>query len=88
MELSITVADIVETSDGGAVVVFELSENARQALLSHALRDILTKNLTEAINDEKIGDFETLDIEDYIANLEEESGLDTVQSSPESSKQG
>jgi len=72
MELSITVADIVETSDGGAAVVFELSEDARQALLSYALRDILTKNLTEAINDEKINDFETVDIEEYIAGLEDE----------------
>jgi len=70
MELSITVTDIVETSDGGAAVVFELSEDARQALLSYALRDILTKNLTEVINDEKIGDFETVDIEEYIAGLE------------------
>jgi len=82
MSISIEVVDIVETSDGGAAVVFELSEDARQALLSYALRDILTKNLTEVINDEKIGDFETVDIEEYIANLEEGSGLDTVQSSP------
>jgi len=41
-------------------------------LLSYALRDILTKNLIEAINDEKIGDFETVDIEEYIAHLEDE----------------
>ena len=70
MNASITVVDIVETSDGGAAVVFELSEDARQALLSYALKDILLNRLQEVINDEKINDFETLDIEEYIANLE------------------
>lgn len=70
MNASITVVDIVETSDGGAAVVFELSEDARQALLSYALKDILLNRLQEVINDEKINDFETVDIEEYIANLE------------------
>jgi hypothetical protein len=70
MSVSIEVVDIVETSDGGAAVVFELSEDARQALLSYALKDILLNRLQEVINDEKINDFETVDIEEYIANLE------------------
>lgn len=88
MNASITVVDIVETSDGGAAVVFEMDEASRQALLSYALRDILTKNLEEMIREEKINDFETVDIEEYITNLEEGSGLDTVQSPSQSSKQG
>lgn len=70
MSVSIEVVDIVETSDGGAAVVFELSEDARQALLSYALKDILLNRLQEVINDEKINDFETVDVEEYIANLE------------------
>ena len=71
MNASITVVDIVETSDGGAAVVFELSEDARQALLSYALKDILLNRLHEVVNDEKINDFETVDIEEYIAGMEE-----------------
>ena len=70
MSVSIEVVDIIETSDGGAAVVFELSEAARQALLSYALKDILLNRLQEVINDEKINDFETVDIEEYIAGLE------------------
>ena len=66
-EFKVEVVDIVETSDGGAAVVFELSEDARQALLSYALKDILLNRLQEVINDEKINDFETVDIEEYIA---------------------
>jgi len=70
MSVSIEVVDIVETSDGGAAVVFELSEDARQALLSYALKDVLLNRFQEVINDEKIDDFETVDIEEYIAGLE------------------
>jgi len=70
MSVSIEVVDIVETSDGGAAVVFELSEAARQALLSYALKDVLLNRFQEVINDEKIDDFETVDIEEYIAGLE------------------
>ena len=69
-EFKVEVVDIVETSDGGAAVVFELSEAARQALLSYALKDILLNRLQEVVNDEKIDDFETVDIEEYIAGLE------------------
>lgn len=72
MSVSIEVVDIVETSDGGAAVVFELSEAARQALLSYALKDVLLNKLQEVVDDEKINDFETVDIEEYIAGLEDE----------------
>lgn len=67
--MKIDVADYIELADGGAVVVMELDEEARQGLISQAIVNRLLHGLKK-MPDVPPKDFRQLDIEDYISDMD------------------
>jgi hypothetical protein len=67
--MQLEVIEYVELKDGGAVVTFEMDEGTRASLISEALQRRLIEGL------ERMPDVpeenRQLDIEDYIARVEE-----------------
>ena len=66
--MKLEVADYVELSDGGAVVVLEMDEEAREGLISEAIKRRVIEGL-ERMPDVPEKEIQ-LDIEDYIAGVE------------------
>lgn len=56
--MHMTVTNIVEHEDGSATVTFDMDDQTRQALIQHALIDILTKAAEAEIkrNEVRTGD--------------------------------
>ena len=75
--MRLDVADYVELKNGGAVVVLEMDEEAREGLISEAIQRRVMEGLErmpDAPEENK-----QLDIEDYIAGVEEGGRMDTVE---------
>lgn len=81
--MQLEVADYIELKNGGAVVVLEMNEEAREALISEALQRRIIEGL-ERMPDvpEKNGQ---LDIEEYIARVEAGGRMDSVRSASQPS---
>lgn len=80
MSMKLEISDYIEKEDGGAVVVLEMDEKTREALISEALqRRIMEglKHLGVELTPETNYDSQ-IDIEDYI-NVETRQRLDTVE---------
>ena len=81
--MQLEVADYIELKNGGAVVVLEMDEEAREGLISEAIKRRVTEGL------ERMPDVpeenRQLDIEDYIAGVEAGGRMDSVESAPQSS---
>ena len=75
--MRLDVADYIELKNGGAVVVLEMDEEAREGLISEAIQRRVMEGL------ERMPDVpeenKQLDIEDYIAGVEERRRMDTVE---------
>ena len=75
--MRLDVADYIELKNGGAVVVLEMDEEAREGLISEAIQRRVLEGL------ERMPDVpeenKQLDIEDYIAGVEERRRMDTVE---------
>lgn len=56
--MNLIVKDIVEHEDGSATITFDMDDQTRQALIQHALIDILTKAAEAEIkrNEVRTGD--------------------------------
>lgn len=81
--MQLDVADYIELKNGGAVVVLEMDEEAREGLISEAIKRRVIEGL------ERMPDVpeenRQLDIEDYIAGVEAGGRMDSVESAPQSS---
>ena len=81
--MQLEVADYIELKNGGAVVVLEMDEEAREGLISEAIKRRVIEGL------ERMPDVpeenRQLDIEDYIAGVEAGGRMDSVESAPQSS---
>lgn len=66
--MKLEVADYIETLNGGAVVVLEMDEEAREGLISEAIKRRVIEGL-ERMPDVPEKEIQ-LDIEDYIAGVE------------------
>ena len=81
--MKLEVADYIETLNGGAVVILEMDEEAREGLISEAIQRRVMEGL------ERMPDVpeenKQLDIEDYIAGVETGGRMDTVESASQSS---
>jgi hypothetical protein len=82
--MKLEVADYIETLNGGAVVVLEMDEEAREGLISEAIKRRVIEGL-ERMPDVPEEEEIQLDIEDYIAGVEAGGRLDTVESASQSS---
>ena len=75
--MQLDVADYIELKNGGAVVVLEMDEEAREGLISEAIQRRVMEGL------ERMPDVpeenKQLDIEDYIAGVEKRRRMDTVE---------
>lgn len=80
--MKLEVADYIELKDGGAVVTFEMDEETRSGLISEAIERRLIEGL-QRMPDAPEEDRQ-IDIEEYIAGMEEGGGLDSVQPAEES----
>ena len=81
--MRLEVIEYVELKDGGAVVTFEMDEDTRAGLISEALQRRLVEGL-ERMSDVPEENAQ-IDLEEYIADLETGEGVDSVQSTEESS---
>ena len=81
--MRLDVADYIELKNGGAVVVLEMDEEAREGLISEAIKRRVIEGL------ERMPDVpeenRQLDIEDYIAGVEAGGRMDTVESASQPS---
>jgi len=77
--MRLEIADYVELADGGAVVVFEMDEDARKGLITEALERRILDGLERMVEINYVKkDDRQADIEDYI-NVETRQRLDTVE---------
>jgi hypothetical protein len=75
--MKLDIAEYIELKNGGAVVILEMDEEARDGLISEAIQRRVMEGLErmpDAPEENK-----QLDIEDYIAGVEEEERMDTVE---------
>jgi hypothetical protein len=75
--MRLEVIEYVELKDGGAVVTFEMDEDTRAGLISEALHRRLIEGLERMPNVSE--ENRQLEIEDYIAGVEEGGRMDTVE---------
>jgi hypothetical protein len=75
--MKLDIAEYIELKNGGAVVVLEMDEEAREGLISEAIQRRVMEGL------ERMPDVpeenKQLDIEDYIAGVEAGGRMDTVE---------
>jgi len=75
--MRLDVTDYIELKNGGAVVILEMDEEAREDLISEAIQRRVMEGL-ERMPD--VTEKETqLEIEDYINDMEEGGRMDTVE---------
>ena len=75
--MKLDIAEYIELKDGGAVVILEMDEEARNGLISEAIQRRVMEGLErmpDAPEENK-----QLDIEDYIAGVEAGGRMDTVE---------
>ena len=75
--MRLDVADYVELKNGGAVVVLEMDEEAREGLISEAIQRRVMEGLERMpdVPEEKT----QLEIEEYINDMEAGGRMDTVE---------
>lgn len=75
--MKLGIADCIELKDGGAVVVFEMDEEARNGLISEAIQRRVMEGLERMLDapEEKT----QLDIKEYINDMEAGGRMDTVE---------
>jgi hypothetical protein len=79
--MKLEVADYIELKNGGAVMVLEMDEEAREGLISEAIKRRVIEGL-ERMPDVPEKEIQ-LDIEDYIAGVEAGERMDSVESAPQ-----
>jgi hypothetical protein len=81
--MKLEVADYIELKNGGAVMVLEMDEEAREGLISEAIKRRVIEGLERMpdVPEEEI----QLDIEDYIAGVEAGERMDSVESASQPS---
>jgi hypothetical protein len=81
--MRLDVADYIELKNGGAVVVLEMDEEAREGLISEAIKRRVIEGL-ERMPDVPEEDNQ-IDLEEYIAGLETGGRVDSTRPTEESS---
>ena len=75
--MKLDIADYIELKDGGAVVILEMDEEARNGLISEAIQRRVMEGL------ERMSDVpeenKQLEIEEYINDMEAGGRMDTVE---------
>ena len=75
--MKLEIADYIELKDGGAVVILEMDEEARNGLISEAIQRRVMEGL------ERMSDVpeenKQLEIEEYINDMEAGGRMDTVE---------
>ena len=75
--MKLDIADYIELKDGGAVVILEMDEEARNGLISEAIQRRVMEGLERMpdVPEEKT----QLEIEEYINDMEAGGRMDTVE---------
>jgi hypothetical protein len=81
--MKLEVADYIKLKNGGAVMVLEMDEEAREGLISEAIKRRVIEGL-ERMPDVPEKEIQ-LDIEDYIAGVEAGERMDSVESASQPS---
>ena len=75
--MKLEIADYIELKDGGAVVILEMDEEARNGLISEAIQRRVMEGLERMLDAPE--ENKQLDSEDYIAGVEAGERMDTVE---------